>query len=337
MLLKRSVKTGASLWATALMVLFVAVFAFVRPPEKEGTRVLLYGSDETAQEIIRELEKSGSAFSFEEAPDREYLEEAVRSSEAECGFVFDDEFGKKCREGDTEESIIFVTSPFTVKGNVASETVFASLLKRYSELMLKRESERIFEEPEEAYALVAEKNALYSDSDYIFKLEYTGAEESDSTDREKTSEQENRRLPVHALTALFLFMLCLFDQEENKFSFGKGRLFGGGFFLLKNLAALTIPAAAALILNRLLEPEVPWGAEFALLALLLLLCPLWARLPGLLFRRQEGFLCLTILLLLFSFVLTPVFWNPAGYLPALSKLGCILPNGLYVYLLGLTL
>ncbi len=345
LLIKRSVKNGTVLSAVILMVLFTILFAAVRPPERESTRVLLYGSDPAAKELIRELETSDSAFTFEEAPDPAALTEAVRSSAAECGFLFDEEFGKKLESGNTDEIIVFAASPFTVKGNAAKETVFAALLKRWSALLLERESETIFREPEEALPLVREKADLYAQSEFIFSLDYR---EIDGTGREpegtpSPGEASSARgstgrktLPVHSLTALFLFLLCLFDQEENKFTFVRIPLFRGSFFFLKNLAVLLVPALTAFLLNRILEPRVSLGADLLLTALFVLLCPLWARLFGLFFRRQEGYLCLMIFVLLFSLVVTPVFWNPAEFFPPAAKAAWLLPNGLYAALLSLT-
>ena len=109
--------------------------------------------------------------------DPEQLKKDVQSGELECGFIFDEEFDVKADRGRLNGSIEYVSSPYTTKGLVAKEALFASFLQNYSNDILKKDYPKMFGNQDEALKeeileLLSDRNAYYINSNDIFEVDF---------------------------------------------------------------------------------------------------------------------------------------------------------------------
>ena len=242
---------------------------------------------------------------------------------------------------DEDEGIIFASSPFTVKGMAAKETVFAVLLRRYSGLLLERETWNIFADPDEGASLTAEQYERIINSDEVFSVKYETVKGEYPSGKKKSKADLTENFPVHGIIALMILVFSLFSESENRF--GKYRSFGRAFtagermviFAEKRLASLTIPALAGVIAVRMMEAGTSFFMDLLLMLAFILYTTFWCSLFSSFFKREEAYICWSLLIFALSFLVTPVLWNIGEYLPLAAKLSCLLPNGAYMYLLEL--
>lgn len=317
-----------------LMFLTALLLKGATVPDNDNARVLLFGEDEAAEELIDELIGGAYAFSFEKAESAKQIEDEVRASRAECGFIFEKGFENEFINGTNNPCISFVSTPYTAKGFAAREKVFAVLLDHYSVDFLDRHKDEIFNDGEEAMQLVDVLYDKYRNSDDVFSVRYVGGEISKEDSVKKGS------LTVHSVMALFLVLYALLLEAEMRF--GKEsraailffRSEGWKIMIIKNLAALTPVAAAGLIGIEILEPVAGFPRELLLMLLLTLYTAFWCHIAGSVFRKEEGFINWLLAVMFLSIAATPVIWDAGRLVPFISKIACILPNGLYVFLAG---
>lgn len=99
---------------------------------------------------------SGSLLDFVRYQDKSELESALISGKVDCGFFFKNDFLKGLQDDGIKNSIVCMTTPFSLKAEVAKETVYTAVLKeRGNRLIMKNISE--LHTKKEASELLSEK------------------------------------------------------------------------------------------------------------------------------------------------------------------------------------
>ena len=287
-------------------------------------------------DILTDRDGSISAYEYIETDDEEYLRDMVRKGQAECGFIFPEDMEERIREEDTRDMVIMVTSAFSAKSAAVRETVFAALFRIAYADMVENAEKEIFEDPSEASGYIREKYEYLVTSDEVFQLRY---ETIDLPEGESGEFFTDRSDPVRGTAAVLLFILSLYSA---------GSFFGqiGRFYraLKKNekmmsmflyeLSSVFVPALSAFVLIRFFDGgSVPLIRDLGCFILLLIFCCIWGVLFVKLFKRNETYLPAVSVLLFVSFVLCPVYFDPAKYLSVLGIVTRILPPAFYLYLL----
>ena len=160
------------------IVLLIVVFKDITFPSVDNTRVgvVLYDSYRAIAVTDGLIEKSG-VYEVTLYEDPESLKKDVLSGELECGFIFDEEFDAKADRGRLNGTIEYVSSPYTTKGLVAKEALFASFLQNYSNDILKKDYPKMFGNQdeslkEEIMELLSDRNAYYINSNDIFEVDF---------------------------------------------------------------------------------------------------------------------------------------------------------------------
>ncbi len=160
------------------IVLLIFVFKDIKFPSVDNTRigVVTYDSYRAVAVTDRLKEKSG-VYEVTLYDDPELLKKDVQRGELECGFIFNEEFDSKADRGRLNGSIEYVSSPYTTKGLVAKEALFASFLQNYSNDILEREYPKMFGNQdeslkEEIMELLSDRNAYYINSNDIFEVDF---------------------------------------------------------------------------------------------------------------------------------------------------------------------
>ena len=103
---------------------------------------------------------------------------------------------------------------------------------------------------------------------------------------------------------------------------------------LYDLSSVAVPALSAFILIRYFDGEsVSFIRDLGCFILLLAFCCIWSVVFIRLFKRIETYLPAVSVLLFTSFVLCPVYFDPAKYLAVLGIVSRILPPSFYLYML----
>ena len=155
------------------LVLLLLVIGGIHVPDAKNSRIGLTGvTSGITQTVADRLLQKSDVYQFTTYEDTEQLEEAVRSGELECGFVFAEDFEKQYEKGSFEDSITYVYTPFTTKGMAVKETVYGTVLELYGEKLLQQNQETIVgQSSEEASTMLAERYEYYLNSDAIFHTE----------------------------------------------------------------------------------------------------------------------------------------------------------------------
>lgn len=140
-LAKASLKKWST-WTVILSLVFlIAVVLGVKKPEN-GCVVGIVGNGTDIGKVI--CSRNDSIFSFRAYDSEEDLEKDVASGLADCGFVFEKDFDSRLIRGETDRSVNCITSVYTVKGQVASETVFRYVLEYENTYILSDAFDAVF-------------------------------------------------------------------------------------------------------------------------------------------------------------------------------------------------
>ena len=129
MLLKDRLMRKATWIAAAVMLCFLAIVTEIHIPSSQN-RIVGICSQKSGEKaaIVTDLYAQQGAFDYKEYTDATQLYEDVQTGKLECGFVLSDQLEKKLETGDPEKCVQYVVSPYSPKGEVATETFFASII-----------------------------------------------------------------------------------------------------------------------------------------------------------------------------------------------------------------
>ncbi len=162
----------------ATVVLLVFVFKDITFPSVDNTRVGVVTYDSyRADAVAGGLKSRSGVYQVTVYDDPYSLRRDVQKGELECGFIFDEEFDQKADRGRLNGSIEYVYSPYTTKGLVAKEALFASFLQNYSNDILAKNYSKMFGNQDESLKgeimeLLSDRNAYYIDSNDIFEVDF---------------------------------------------------------------------------------------------------------------------------------------------------------------------
>ena len=161
----------------ATLILLFFVFKNITLPTVDNTRIGVVTYDSyRASDTVSMLEDTSRVYEVVRYEDEESLKKDVRSGDIECGFIFNEDFDRLVEKGRTRGRIGYVYSPYTTKGLVAKESLFAAFLKNYSNDILEEDYPKMFGNQdeslkEEIMELLRDRNAYYIDSNEIFEVE----------------------------------------------------------------------------------------------------------------------------------------------------------------------
>lgn len=169
-----------STWAVVLTaLLLLAVLMGISVPDSAETRIgIILGDSSRAERIIKRIEESESIFEIVEYEDRDRLIKDLKKGTMECGLVFNSDFDQNISEGKLKEQIEYISSPYTTKGLVVREVVYASFLKEFGQDILDEEFPKLFEgvsdviSDEEVREYMHNSYGKYLESTDIFTVDF---------------------------------------------------------------------------------------------------------------------------------------------------------------------
>lgn len=309
-------------------------------PLSEPSEVLIlneageYG--ERVYELLDVTSEYGGAYVYKLAEDEDSLRTLVRKGQAACGFIFPEGMEEKIASGDTKHMIVMVTSTFSAKGPAVRESVFAALYRVMNADIIESTEPDLFEDPELVRDYIREKYDYLVSSDDVFGLEYEVVETAPDASMDFLKDSSD---PIRGSAAVLIFILSLYSASSY---FGKaGRFFKAlgkrekalSLFLYE-LSSVLVPALCGFVMIRILHSgDVSFIRDAAVYILFIVFSCIWSGIFVSFFRKTEHFLPAVSVLLFVCFAICPVFFDIAGYFPAIRYITSFLPPAFYLYLL----
>ncbi len=331
--LKAWLKRGTSLLLLAAMLLVVWLAGQISIPQSDNVTVGVVSTEGAhGKEVLEHLKERESIFSFVEYDSRETLLADLVAGKLECGFYFSQNFEKKFEHEKLKNSVSYVCTPLTTKGEVARETFYAALFEVYGRQMLSARAEQLFgENASAAESTLLENNEKYLAGSEVFQV---NVEQTKAVENVRNTAQ--KVFPIHGLVAVFLFFI-MFVEYGRRFDAGEGKPYlalpapmGDGFQIMGLLAAGTVPAVLGTVMVCSSGESRGFIIEVTAMCLLLVICALWIAFVGKWIRSMTGFTSQMFLLLLINLVFCPVFVDISAYIPAFEIVRCLFPTGLYL-------
>lgn len=335
--LKAWLKRGTSLLLLVSMLFVVWFSGQISMPQSDNVTVGIVETDGAhGKEVLEHLTQRESLFSFVMYDSKEALQEDVIAGKLECGFYFSNNFEKKFEHEKLKNSVSYLCTPLTTKGEVARETFYAALFEVYGAQMLSARTEQLFgDDAKAACDVLLANNEKYLKGNEVFQVDV------EQTEAVETTEKEKQVFPLHGLVALFLF-LNLFVEYGRRFEAGSGKPylalpapFGEEFQMLGLLAAGTVPALTGVVLLFCSGEGCGLLREISAMLLLLAVCIVWIWIVGKWIQNLTGFTSCIFLLVLINLLFCPVFVDIAAFIPALKFVRYLCPVGIYLGFISL--
>ena len=335
--LKAWLKRGTSLLLLVSMLFVVWFAGQISMPQSDNVTVGIVSTEGAhGKEVLEHLTQRESLFSFVMYDSKEALKEDVIAGKLECGFYFSSNFEKKFEHQKLKNSVSYLCTPLTTKGEVARETFYAALFEVYGAQMLGARTEQLFgDEANAACDVLLANNEKYLKGSEVFQVNV------EQTDAVETIEKEKQVFPLHGLVALFLFLI-LFVEYGRRFDAGSGKPYlalpaplGEGFQMMGLLAAGTVPAVTGLVLLLCSGESRGLLWEISGMILLLAVCIVWIWIVGKWIHNLTSFTSHMFFLVLINLVFCPVFVDIAAYIPALKFVRYLFPVGIYLGFISL--
>lgn len=320
----------------SMFILFLMVLMVEIPRYDSLTIGLCYEDSECGEEVADNLEDSEEAFSFKEYRSREELERAILGGRLECGFVFTDEFDDGLEDGDVDETVLCLSTPFSLTTEVAKEVVFAAVLDVYSDFLLEEIDRELYGSSErERLELLYRTKDEYLDSEHIFSFSYV---ETDVTGVVTDADEKvaKKISPLRGTIGLFIILMLYFSyakkwEPDRKILLkALSKMQQCTFMTIYMVAGILAPMVMG-ILFAMFAPEHPalW-METVRMMVLIFTSMLWIHLAGAWIRNYLTYISFGLTILLLNAIICPVYMDLAVFVPAIEYLRWLMPLSWYV-------
>lgn len=318
------------------MVILVFLISSIAIPNESNVTVGIYNEgSHRGRQLTEILVREENVFDFIGYDDSEQMYEDVSAGRLECGFLLKNELDEQMEEGDLEESVIYVGTPLSAKGEVVQEIVYAALLQIYSDEILKRSEADIYgNHNKERMEETIERSREYRESDSVFQMNIRNVDIGNT--KKQNGVVDGAVYPIQGTIGLFIFLImflaygrrfddkgCAVEKAMNKwdcFIFG----------CMNHLAAGTLPAITGIILTGIMGSARGITAEILRMLLFILWSSVWIMLVGNTIKQLTTFVAGIITIIITNALVCPVFIDLSAYIPALKYIRLIFPLGIYL-------
>ena len=331
--LKENIKKRGSWLAVLGMVFLVWVVSEISIPSYKNMQAGIWcGSSQSAYQIKEELLEAESEFEFVEYQSKEELYQDVTAGKIDCGFAFAEDFDEKMNTGEQKDLILYLSTPFTSKGEVLKETVYAAFFKIYSEHVLGDAETDIFgEHDEKRMEQLLEINQDYLQGNEVFQVHM---EEIENAKMDVVEEKQVNE--IAGLIGLFVFLTMFLAygrtqlRDSDNVELALGKMERWCYRYVKMLASACIPSVAGMILIVSRTRGLGFCEESVRLVGFVLLCGLWINIVGSALGRAEHLPMWILAFVMVHLIVCPVFFDFSKYVPVIAKIRYLLPLGWYL-------
>ena len=325
-----------------LLVMLLVLFLIykIQLPELNTVAVGVCYEDSTlGKEIYETLEKSDSVFEYSMYLNADELQRDVLGGKLEGGFVFTELFDEGIKTGETKDTILFYSTPFSMKAEVLKETIYAAVFESISETMLLEiDKEQYGEADEYRSQRIAELNTWYLESDALFKLEIVEVPiESKESEHEKQQKSmfHSKTYPIQGTAGLLTFLIMYLAYSQ-KWEIGNRAVLKAlsrkeqiMYMAISVMAAATIPSIISMGISVFAQETRGILIEIVTMMVLMLVSVIWINLLGKIIKNYMTYIGCGLAILLANAVLCPIFIDLSVFVPAIKYIRILLPLGWY--------
>ena len=331
--LKENLKKRGSWLATFGVLFLIWIVSDISVPKYENMQVGIWCQDGVYTKAIKaELFSDKNLFSFVEYEEQQVLTEDVLNGSIDCGFIFVENFDEKLETKRIRDAIIYIATPFSSKGFVAKEKVYAAFLKQYSKKILSSLEDEIFLiEDETRISRISDMNQRYQEGTEIFHIEIKEINQN----TEKKDNISEKKI-IRGLIGLFLFLTMFL-------SYGTTRLKEGDnveaalnkkerfcYRYVKMMSAIFLPSAFGILILLNYSQSRGMIHEICHLMVFLLISALWISFVGLGLGRAEHLPLWIFSLIIVHLLICPIFYDVSQHISAMKWIRNILPLTMYL-------
>ena len=303
--------------------------------DKLRVGICLTDNDETVKDTTEKLVNGNYPVEFYYCPSREDLVNDIMNKKAECGYVFGSNLQKRLLDGEIEGLMECVINESNYVSSMTNEIVFATLFKESADDILEKfiRTESTFSKATERSLEIAKyRYEKYLEGDETFHLDFKVIDTNNDGSATRQIDQRAGKFPLKAVLTILVFVSGLFGvawfiEDENKGTYAtlsKGyKILGKPVYAFIGAILFWFSSTLALIISgeNIGIKEVLIGIFYVVLV------TIYAWILGLIFRKLNLFIGVSLVLLIACFIFCHVFMNISLYLPSAKYIRAILlPN-----------
>lgn len=320
-----------------LLVIVLVFLGSYRISDNADTMIgIVYPQTEIAKQIVDDICENKRSLEFVVYKDTDEMIKDELSGILDCGFIFCEDFDEKFQSGDLSDSISYSYTPFTTKGSVAKEYVYAGILKKYSIIILKKEVGAYLAEEKNTDLLNAYLEGRceeYIKSDAIFHIELYNI---DGRKVDRVQDSEKGRNLMRGLTGIILFAMILFSMisEKKKAYYGFLELLDkrnkSDFCIALYISTITVPVVLSTLFLMVYDQSLFWGVQILKMFLFIFITAIYVAVLWKCRLKSDTLMVAILSLCVLQIIINPVFTDLGSFFPAIRIIRLFTPLGYFM-------
>ena len=337
--LKLHMKKKMYYFQMLVMVLVLLLVYKIQMPKLNTVEVGVCFSESTiGKEIYESLKDAEDVFEYKQYTDKDHLETDVLAGQIESGFVFTKQFDTGIQNGEMKDTILFYSTPFSMKAEVLKEAIYAATFEYISDaLLLEIDEEQYGNTDELRRERLSLLNDWYLESDALFELEIV------EVPIEKQAENNagvfnTKTYPIQG-TAGVLVLLIMYLAYSKKWENESRAVLKAlpqrdrnVYMAAVIFAGVTFPAIIATIFSIMIPETRGVLTEIIAMIVLIVISTIWIMLLGKVIKNYMTYIGSGVAILLANIICCPIFVDLAVFVPAIKYIRMLLPMGWFFLL-----
>lgn len=337
--LKLHMKKKMYYFQMLVMVLVLLLVYKIQMPKLNTVEVgVCFSESATGKEIYESLKDAEDVFEYKQYTDKEHLETDVLAGQIESGFVFTKQFDTGIQNGEMKDTILFYSTPFSMKAEVLKEAIYAATFEYISDaLLLEIDEEQYGNTDELRRERLSLLNDWYLESDALFELEIV------EVPIEKQAENNagvfnTKTYPIQG-TAGVLVLLIMYLAYSKKWENESRAVLKAlpqrdrnVYMAAVIFAGVTFPAIIATIFSIMIPETRGVLTEIIAMIVLIVISTIWIMLLGKVIKNYMTYIGSGVAILLANIICCPIFVDLAVLVPAIKYIRMLLPMGWFFLL-----
>lgn len=337
--LKLHMKKKMYYFQMLVMVLVLLLVYKIQMPKLNTVEVgVCFSESATGKEIYESLKDAEDVFEYKQYTDKEQLETDVLAGQIESGFVFTKQFDTGIQNGEMKDTILFYSTPFSMKAEVLKEAIYAATFEYISDaLLLEIDEEQYGNTDELRRERLSLLNDWYLESDALFELEIV------EVPIEKQAENNagvfnTKTYPIQG-TAGVLVLLIMYLAYSKKWENESRAVLKAlpqrdrnVYMAAVIFAGVTFPAIIATIFSIMIPETRGVLTEIIAMIVLIVISTIWIMLLGKVIKNYMTYIGSGVAILLANIICCPIFVDLAVFVPAIKYIRMLLPMGWFFLL-----
>ena len=337
--LKLHMKKKMYYFQMLVMVLVLLLVYKIQMPKLNTVEVgVCFSESATGKEIYESLKDAEDVFEYKQYTDKEQLETDVLAGQLESGFVFTKQFDTGIQNGEMKDTILFYSTPFSMKAEVLKEAIYAATFEYISDaLLLEIDEEQYGNTDELRRERLSLLNDWYLESDALFELEIV------EVPIEKQAENNagvfnTKTYPIQG-TAGVLVLLIMYLAYSKKWENESRAVLKAlpqrdrnVYMAAVIFAGVTFPAIIATVFSIMIPETRGVLTEIIAMIVLIVISTIWIMLLGKVIKNYMTYIGSGVAILLANIICCPIFVDLAVFVPAIKYIRMLLPMGWFFLL-----